>query len=56
MRELACPHVEPVPQRLRVWSYRYPEAGLAIIAGHLAVAGELPGVDIVVDGHVENPC
>jgi uncharacterized protein (DUF427 family) len=38
---------------VRAWTYRYPEAGLAVIAGHLAVAGELPGVDIVVDGNVE---
>jgi uncharacterized protein (DUF427 family) len=37
----------------RAWTYRYPEPGLAAIAGHVAVAGEEPGVDIVVDGHVE---
>lgn len=39
---------------VRAWTYRYPEAGLSVIAGHLALAGEAAGVDIVVDGHVEN--
>lgn len=38
---------------VRAWTYRYPEAGVAVIAGHLAIAGDEPGVDIVVDGELE---
>jgi uncharacterized protein (DUF427 family) len=35
---------------VRLWTYPHPDPEAAAIAGLLAVAGEMPGVDIVVDG------
>ncbi len=35
---------------VRLWTYRHPDPEAAAIAGHLAAAGEYPGVQITVDG------
>ena len=35
---------------VRLWTYRHPDPEAAAIAGHLAAAGEDPGVHITVDG------
>ena len=38
---------------VRLWAYRYPDPEVAAIAGHVAAAGEHPGVHITVDGTPE---
>jgi uncharacterized protein (DUF427 family) len=38
---------------VRLWTYRHPDPEAAAIAGHLAAAGEHPGVRVIVDGTPE---
>ena len=38
---------------VRLWTYRYPDPEAAVPAGHVAAAGEHPGVRIIVDGTPE---
>jgi uncharacterized protein (DUF427 family) len=38
---------------IRLWTYRHPDPEAAAIAGHVAAAGEHPGVRIIVDGTPE---
>jgi hypothetical protein len=65
MPEPAAPWAEPVHQRLRAWrsgqplidtcraQLYFPDPEAAAIAGHLAAAGEQPGVHVTVDGTPE---
>jgi uncharacterized protein (DUF427 family) len=42
-----------VGTNVRLWSYEHADPEVAAIAGMLAIAGEEPGVRIIVDGTVE---
>ena len=39
---------------VRLWTYRHPDPEVAAITGHVAAAGEQPGVRIIVDGTPES--
>lgn len=53
MPEPAAPWAEPVHSDVKLWTYRHPDPEAAAIAGHLAAAGEQPGVHVTVDGTPE---
>lgn len=48
------PHWSVPLRDVHAWTYGDPETSPAVVAGRLAVAGEVPGADIVGDGDEES--